>query len=489
MDYNLETVVSWAKRKWFVYPGSDIYGWLANSWDLGPYGTMLRKNILDSWYKTFTQRRSDIIPLDAAILMNPKTWEASGHLSNFSDPLIDDKNTGERFRVDKIIEDVIERFRKDKTEEKIISQLKEEFWVDNTVPESWTFEQMKAFIDKYISNNPNSWKKAEWTEVRKFNLMFKTFQWVTEDNSATVYLRPETAQGIFVNFKNVLDTMRVKIPFGIAQVGKSFRNEITPWNFLFRVREFEQMEIEYFVEPEKDVFHFERWKEDCWAWWTETLGISKEKLRFRDHEEDELSHYSKGTTDVEYKFPWGWWELQGIARRWDYDLTQHQKHSLINMQYTDPKTWHRFIPWVIEPSWGLTRAIATAMIDSYDEEKYTDPKWNEQTRIVARFHKNIAPIKFAILPLMEKKQELVDIADKIFLDLSKDFMCEYDGKWNIGKRYRRQDEVWTPFCVTIDFDTLEDNTVTVRDRDSMNQIRVKIEELRDVYENSEKYFN
>ena len=489
MDYNLETVVSWAKRKWFVYPGSDIYGWLANSWDLGPYGTMLRKNILDSWYKTFTQRRSDIIPLDAAILMNPKTWEASGHLSNFSDPLIDDKNTGERFRVDKIIEDVIERFRKDKTEEEIISQLKEEFWVDNTVPESWTFEQMKAFIDKYISNNPNSWKKADWTEVRKFNLMFKTFQWVTEDNSATVYLRPETAQGIFVNFKNILDTMRVRIPFGIAQVGKSFRNEITPWNFLFRVREFEQMEIEYFVEPEKDAFYFERWKEDCWTWWTETLGISKDKLRFRDHEEDELSHYSKGTTDVEYKFPWGWGELQGIARRWDYDLTQHQQHSLVNMQYTDPKTWQRFIPWVIEPSWGLTRAIATAMIDSYDEEKYTDPKWNEQTRIVARFHKNIAPIKFAILPLMEKKQELVDIADKIFLDLSKDFMCEYDGKWNIGKRYRRQDEIWTPFCVTIDFDTLEDNTVTVRDRDSMNQIRVKIEELRDVYENSEKYFN
>jgi len=489
MDYNLETVVSWAKRKWFVYPGSDIYGWLANAWDLWPYGTMLRKNILDSWYQTFTQRRSDIIPLDAAILMNVKTWEASGHLNNFSDPLIDDKNTGERFRVDKIIEEVIEKMRKNKTEKEITQQINEEFWVDNTVPESWTFEQMKSFIEKYISNNPNNWKKANWTDIRKFNLMFKTFQWVTEDNTATIYLRPETAQGIFVNFKNILDTMRVKIPFGISQVGKSFRNEITPWNFLFRVREFEQMEIEYFVEPEKDKFYFERWKEDCWIWWTETLGINKEKLRFRDHEEDELSHYSKGTTDIEYKFPWGRGELQGIARRWDYDLTQHQKHSLINMQYTDPKTGHRFIPWVIEPSWGLTRAIATAMIDSYDEEKYTDPKWNEQTRIVARFHKNIAPIKFAILPLMEKKQELVDIADKIFLDLSKDFICEYDGKWNIGKRYRRQDEIWTPFCITIDFDTLEDNTITVRDRDSMNQVRIKIEELKDVYKNSEKYFN
>jgi len=573
MDYSLETVVSWAKRKWFVYPGSDIYGWLANAWDLGPYGTMLRKNILDSWYQTFTQRRSDIIPLDAAILMNVKTWEASGHLWNFSDPLIDDKNTGERFRVDKIIEDVIENWnnqlkwrieRKKEIEDlfeefleskwykasfnnynnrsdfiyathnidiynefvikhlkhkdfnlnkyynkddfhwdeseffwdyinltidnEITNQLKEEFWVDNLVPESWTFEQMKAFIEKYIQKNPNNWKKANWTDIRKFNLMFKTFQWVTEDNTATIYLRPETAQGIFVNFKNILDTMRVKVPFGISQVGKSFRNEITPWNFLFRVREFEQMEIEYFVEPEKDAFYFERWKEDCWAWWTESLGINKEKLRFRDHEEDELSHYSKGTTDVEYKFPWGWGELQGIARRWDYDLSQHQKHSLVNMQYTDPKTGHRFIPWVIEPSWGLTRAIATAMIDSYDEEKYTDPKWNEQTRIVARFHKNIAPIKFAILPLMEKKQELVDIADKIFLDLSKDFMCEYDGKWNIGKRYRRQDEIWTPFCVTIDFDTLEYNTVTVRDRDSMEQIRVKIEKLRDVYKNPEKYF-
>ena len=488
MTYNLETVVAWAKRRGFVYPGSDIYGGLANAWDLGPYGSLLRKNILDIWVKEFVQKRQDMVFLDAAILMNPKTWEASGHLANFSDPLIDDKNTGERFRVDKIIEEVIETFRKDKSEEVIISQLESEFWVDNLVPESWTFEQMKAFIDKYIPNNPNNWKKANWTDVRKFNLMFKTFQWVTEDSSSTIYLRPETAQGIFVNFKNILDTTRVRVPFGIAQIWKSFRNEITPWNFLYRVREFEQMEIEYFVEPEQDEPYFEQWKEDSWNWWVDKIWIKKENLRFRAHEKDELSHYSAWTFDIEYHFPWGWGELQGIARRTDYDLKQHQSHSLVNMQYTDPKTWKRYIPWVIEPSFGLTRAILTTMLDAYDEEKYTDPQGREQTRVVVHFHKNIAPIKFAILPLMEKNEDLVKIAEKIFSDLSENYMCEYDGKWNIGKRYRRQDEIWTPFCVTVDFDTLEDGTVTIRDRDSMEQVRVKIEDIEDVYKNSEKYF-
>ena len=489
MTYNLETVVAWAKRRGFVYPGSDIYGGLANAWDLGPYGTMLRKNIYDIWYKEFVQKRQDMIPLDAAILMNVKTWEASGHLGNFSDPLIDDKNTGERFRVDKIIEDKIEKFRKDKTDEDILTLLEEEFWVNNLVPESWTFEQMKAFIDKYISNNPNSWKKADWTNVRKFNLMFKTFQWVTEDNSATIYLRPETAQGIFVNFKNILDTTRVRVPFGIAQVGKSFRNEITPWNFLFRVREFEQMEIEYFVAPWEDEPYFEQWKKDSWNWWVNKIWINEENLRFRDHEEDELSHYSAWTSDIEYKFPWGWGELQGIARRTDYDLKQHQEHSFQSMLYTDPKTWKRYIPWVIEPSWGLTRAIATAMMDAYDEEKYTDPQWREQTRVVVHFHKNIAPIKFAVLPLMEKNEQLVELAEKIYSSLAENYMCEYDGKWNIWKRYRRQDEIWTPFCITVDFDSLEDGTVTIRDRDSMNQVRVKIEDIEDVYKNIEKYFN
>ena len=482
MSYNLETIVAWAKRKWFVYPGSDIYGGLANSWDLGPYGSLLRKNVLDAWVKEFVQKRKDMVLLDSAILMNPKTWEASWHLSNFSDPLIDDKNTGERFRVDKLIEEKIEEFRKSSSDKEILSKLKKEFSVENLIPESWTFEQMKAFIEKYIPNNPNSWKKADWTDVRKFNLMFKTFQWVTEDNTSAVYLRPETAQWIFVNFKNILDTTRLRIPFGIAQIGKSFRNEITPWNFLYRVREFEQMEIEYFVEPKQDDQHFEDWKKDSWNWWVDKIWIKKENLRFRDHEQDELSHYSSWTADIEYHFPWGWGELQGIAKRTDYDLKQHQKFSWVNMQYTDPKTWLRYIPYVIEPSWGLTRAILTAMLDAYDEEKYTDPKWNEQTRVVLHFHKNIAPIKFAILPLMEKKEEMKNIADEIFDKLSENYVCEIDVRWNIWKRYRRQDEIWTPYCITIDFDTLDDNTVTIRDRDSMEQIRIKIDDIPKVYE-------
>ena len=488
MSYSLDTVVAWAKRRGFVYPGSNIYWGLANAWDLWPYGSLLRKNILDLWIKEFVQKRQDMILLDSAILMNPKVWEASGHLWNFSDPLIDDKNTGERFRVDKIIETKIEEFRKEKTDGEILDQLKEEFGVENLIPESWTFDQMKAFIEKYIPNNPNTGKKADWTDVRKFNLMFKTFQWVIEDASSTIYLRPETAQGIFVNFKNILDTTRVRIPFGIAQVGKSFRNEITPWNFLYRVREFEQMEIEYFVEPENDEPYFEQWKKDSWNWWVNKIGIKEENLRFRDHEKDELSHYSAWTVDIEYKFPWGWGELQGIARRTDYDLRQHQKFSGENMQYTDPKSGKRYIPWVIEPSWGLTRAILTVMLDAYDEENYTDPQWRQQSRVVARFHKNVAPIKFAILPLVEKNEDMKKIANEIFEKLSENYMCEVDSKWNIGKRYRRQDEIWTPFCITIDFDTLEDGTVTVRDRDSMEQVRVKIQDIEDVFKNTEKYF-
>jgi len=481
MSYNLEIVVAWAKRKWFVYAWSEIYGGLANAWDYWPYGALLRKNILDIWIKEFVKKRQDMLLLDSVILMNSKTWQASWHLSNFSDPLIDDKNTGERFRVDKLIEQKIEVFRKSSKDNKILSNLKEEFWVENLIPESWSFEQMKKFIDKYIQNNPNTWKKADWTDVRKFNLMFKTFQWVMEDNTATIYLRPETAQGIFVNFKNILDTMRVKIPFGIAQVGKSFRNEITPWNFLYRVREFEQMEIEYFVEPWKDEQFFEDWKKDAWNFWVDKIWIKKENLRFRNHEKDELSHYSTWTTDIEYEFPWGWWELQGIAKRTDYDLKQHQTFSWINMQYTDPKTWHRYIPYVIEPSWGLTRAVFTAMLDAYDEQTYIDPQWKEQTRVVIHFHKNISPIKFAILPLIEKNEQMQILANEIFDRLSPNYMCEVDWKWNIGKRYRRQDEIWTPYCITIDFESLENNTITIRDRDNMEQIRVKIDDIEKFY--------
>ncbi len=490
MQKDLQTIVAWAKRRGFVYPGSDIYGWLANAWDFGPYGTILKKNIADLWRKEFVQKRADIIPLDAAILMNSKVWEASWHVANFNDPMIDDKNTWERFRVDKLIEEEVGRVVQKRSEEKNISEeealkeifaeLKQEFWVSNLIPESWTFEQMKAFVEKYIPNNPNTWKKANWTDVRKFNLMFKTHQWVIEDDSTVVYLRPETAQWIFVNFKNILDTMRVRLPFWIAQIGKAFRNEITPWNFLYRVREFEQMEIEYFVEPENDEKYFEQWKQDSMKRWTEVIWIKPENLRFRDHEEDELSHYSKWTTDIEYRFPWWWWELQWIARRTDYDLRQHQSFSGENLQYTDPKTWKRFIPWVIEPSWWLTRAVLTAMIDAYDEEEYLDPKGRKQTRVVARFHPNIAPIKFAILPLLEKNEEMVSIAQDIFKELSQEYMVELDIKWNIWKRYRRQDEIWTPYCITIDHQTLEDWTVTIRDRDTMEQKRVKIGEIKGV---------
>ncbi len=477
MKYPLETIVAWAKRRWFVYPGSDIYGGLANAWDLGPYGTILKKNILDSWRKTFVQKRADILPIDSAILMNPKVWEASWHTQNFSDPMIDDKNTWERFRVDKLIEAKIEEFRKTQSDQEILTNLKKEFEVENLIPESWSFEQMKAFVDKYIPFNPNTWKKADWTEVRKFNLMFKTNQGVIESEANTVYLRPETAQWIFVNFKNILDTMRVRIPFGIAQIWKAFRNEITPWNFLYRLREFEQMEIEYFVEPQQDEKWFEHWKKESRNWWTKEIWLKEQNLRFRDHEPDELSHYSEGTTDIEYHFPWGWWELQGIARRTDFDLRQHQQFSGENMQYTDPKTWKRFIPRVIEPSWGLTRALLTVMLDAYDEETYTDPKGNQQTRVVARFDKKIAPIKFAILPLLEKNEDLVNMAKEIFDELSQNYMVELDIKGNIGKRYRRQDEIWTPYAITVDFQSLEDGTVTIRDRDSMEQKRIKVEEI------------
>ena len=483
MKYPLEAIVAWAKRRWFIYPWSDIYGWLANAWDLWPYGAILRKNILDSWWKTFVQKREDILPLDSAILMNPKVWEASWHTENFNDPMIDDKNTWERFRVDKLIEEKIEAFRKQETDQEILNRLKNGFWVENLIPESWTFEQMKAFVEKYIPNNPNTWKKANWTDVRKFNLMFKTFQGVLEEEANVVYLRPETAQWIFVNFKNILDTMRVKIPFGIAQIGKAFRNEITPWNFLYRVREFEQMEIEYFVEPENDEKFFELWKQWSWDWWINEIWIKKENLRFRDHEPDELSHYSKWTTDIEYNFPWWWWELQWIARRTDYDLRQHQSYSWENLQYTDPKTWKRFIPWVIEPSWWLTRAILTVMLDSYDEEIYTDPKWRQQQRVVVRFSPKIAPIKFAVLPLLEKNEDMVNLARNIFKDLSQDYMVELDIKWNIWKRYRRQDEIWTPWCITVDHQSLEDWTVTIRDRDSMEQKRIKIENIKKFIQN------
>jgi len=504
MWYNLETVVGWAKRRGFVYPGSDIYGGLANAWDLWPYGAILRKNILDLRWKTFVQKRQDIVSLDSQILMNPKVWVASGHVWWFSDPLIDCKKCWTRFRADKMIEEEINRIttyikehpnqwqdqNSSDPEWNLLLILQQPMYrldINNLVPESWTFEDQKKFIEseiiawtvilKHPLKCPNC-KAKDWTDIRKFNLMFKTKQWVTEDSSADIYLRPETAQWIFVNFKNILDTMRVRVPFGIAQVGKAFRNEITPWNFLYRIRELEQMEIEYFVEPGTDLEWLEEWKKLSHNWRVNIIWITEENLRFRKHEDDELSHYSKWTYDVEYKFPWGWWELQWIADRTDFDLTAHMKESWQNMQYTDPKTGKRYIPYVIEPSWGLTRAVLTAMLDSYDEESYQDVNGETQTRTVARFHKNIAPIKFAILPLIEKSQEMIDLAQQILDKLSESYICELDAKWWIGKRYRRQDEIWTPYCITIDHDSLAEGTVTIRDRDTMQQTRVKIEDIK-----------
>ncbi len=461
---DLDTIVAWAKRRWFTYPGSTIYGGLANAWDFGPYGIELKRNIQNIWWKEFVQKKLNIIGLDAQILMNPKVWEASGHVWWFSDPLIDCKKCKNRFRADKLIEDYMEKNQ------------------DKEFPNNWAAEKTPSddvleYLERKNIKCP-SCGALDYSDVKQFNLMFKTKQWVLEDKSSDIYLRPETAQGIFVNFKNITDSTRMRVPFGIAQIGKAFRNEISPWNFIFRQREFEQMEIEYFVEPGKDNEAMDMWIKDSWNWRTKKIGIKEENLRKREHSKDELSHYSKGTIDIEYNFPWGWGELSAAgANRTDYDLKQHQEHSGVNMQYTDPKTGQRYIPYVIEPSFGLTRAILTAMIDAYDEEKYTDPQWREQTRVVARFHPNVAPIKFAILPLMEKKTEIMEMAQEIFEKLSDKYMCEFDSRWNIGKRYRRQDEIGTPYCITVDYDSLEDGTVTIRDRDTMEQKRIKVEEI------------
>ncbi len=472
MWFPLETIVAWAKRKGFVYSWSDIYGGLANAWDYGPYGVQLKKNIQDLRWQTFVQERSDMIGMDAQILMHPKTWEASGHTENFDDPLIDDKNTGERFRADQIIEEKIEV-------DKLSLEDVKKYGAENLVPESRTFEQMHDFIVNEIPKNPSSKKLAEWTEVRKFEMMFYTYQGVVHDAENKIWLRPETAQGMFVNFRNVLDTTRMRVPFGIAQVGKAFRNEITPGNFLFRTREFEQMEIEYFVENDTEIGMqaFEEWKEESMRWRKDIIGFKAENLKFREHEKDELAFYSKGTFDVEYHYPRGWGELQGVAYRTDYDLTQHQNTSGQNMQYSDPQTGKRYIPHVIEPSFGLSRTVLAAMIDAYEEEKYTDQNGKEATRIVARFNKHIAPIKFAILPLIKKDEKQVEIAETLFKKLSKKYMCEYDDGGAIGKRYRRQDEIGTPFCITIDHQSCDDGTVTIRHRDSMEQERVKLEEV------------
>ena len=472
MEKSLDTIVAWAKRRGFAYPGSDIYGGLANAWDLGPYGTEIKRNIENIRWKYFVQEKDDVIGLDSQILMNPKVWEASGHVWGFSDPLVDCKKCKSRERADKLIEDYIH------TKKLSLEDIKAKLLVDNLTPEAWTFEQQTNFLNEYKVKCPKCWT-CDRTEPKKFNLMFKTKQGIVEWEGTDIYLRPETAQGIFVNFRNILDTTRSRIPFGIAQIGKSFRNEITPGNFMFRVREFMQMEIEYFVENDEKIGleAFEMWKELSKKRWKEEIGIKEEHMRFRDHDKDELSFYSKGTCDVEYLFPRGWWELQGIAYRTDYDLKQHMEHSGKDMQYNDPYTGKRYVPHCVEPSWWLTRAILTALIDAYDEEKYTDGNGAEQTRIVARFHKNVAPIKFAIIPLVKKDEKIVWFAEDLYKKLSKQYMCEFDDSGNIWKCYRRQDEIGTPYCITIDHQTIQDGTVTIRDRDTMEQKRIKPEEI------------
>lgn len=448
---SMDTIVALAKGRGFVYPGSEIYGGLANSWDYGPLGVELKNNIKRAWLKKFVQECPYNVGLDSAILMNPETWVASGHLGGFSDPLMDCKSCKTRHRADKLIEDYVA----------------ENGLSDN--PAAMSDEEMMQYIkDKGIAC-PNC-GSHDFTDIRKFNLMFKTFQGVTEDSTSTLYLRPETAQGIFVNFKNIARTTRKKIPFGVAQIGKSFRNEITPGNFIFRIREFEQMELEFFCKPGTDLEWFEYWRAYCRKWLLD-LGINEEHLRLRDHDKDELCFYSKATTDFEFLFPFGWGELWGVADRTDYDLTQHSEHSGQPMDYFDPETNEKYIPYVIEPSLGADRVLLAFLCDAYDEE--TDEKGDVRT--VMHFHPALAPFKAAVLPLSKKLSEK---ATEIYSELSKDFMIDFDDAGSIGKRYRRQDEIGTPICITYDFDSVEDKCVTVRDRDTMEQKRIPIAELK-----------
>ncbi|MCI9247505.1 MAG: glycine--tRNA ligase [Clostridia bacterium] len=449
-DLTMEKLVNLCKARGYVYPGSEIYGGLANSWDYGPLGVELKNNVKKAWMKKFVQESKYNVGLDAAILMNPKTWVASGHVGGFSDPLIDCKSCKTRHRADKLIEDWAHENKKD------------------MIADGMTDEEMVNFIAENHIACPNCGKE-EFTSIRKFNLMFKTFQGVTEDSSSELYLRPETAQGIFVNFKNVLRTTRRKLPMGIGQIGKSFRNEITPGNFTFRTREFEQMELEFFCKPGTDMEWFEYWRGFCRDWLL-NLGMKEENLRLRDHSPEELCFYSKGTTDIEFLFPFGWGELWGIADRTDYDLKQHMEYSGEDFNYLDQETGEKFIPYCIEPSLGCDRVTLAFLCNSYEEQEIAEG----DTRTVLHLHPALAPYKVAVLPLSKKLSEK---AEEVYAKLSKECMCDYDEAGSIGKRYRREDEIGTPYCVTIDFDTLEDETVTVRDRDTMEQVRVKIDEL------------
>lgn len=453
IENKMEKIVSLSKRRGFVFPGSEIYGGFANTWDYGPYGAQLKKNIKDFWWKTFVQKRDDIVGLDSSILMNPRIWEASGHVGNFTDPLMDCKNCKERIRGDKLIEDKL--------------------GIEAAVGKS--LEEIGQIIKDNGLKCPKC-GKADFTDARSFNLMFKTHQGVIEETASAVYLRPETAQGIFVNFKNIIQNCRQKPPFGIAQIGKAFRNEITPGNFTFRTREFEQMEIEYFVSPnEKDEIKkkFDEWKQQCWQWYLD-LGIKKDSLRYREHEKDELSHYSSMTFDIEYQFPFGWGELMGLAYRGCFDLSQHQEYSGENLEYTDPQTNEKYLPHVIEPSFGADRTTLITLLDAYDEDEV-----GGESRTVMRFDPKIAPIKAAVFPLI-KKPELQTLSQNIYKDLQNEFAVDYDESGAIGKRYRRHDEIGTPFCITVDFDSIEDKKVTLRERDSTKQERVSIDGIKEL---------
>ena len=456
----MDKLVALCKGRGFIYPGSEIYGGLANTWDYGPLGVELKNNVKRAWWKKFVQENTLNTGIDCAILMNPNVWVASGHVGGFSDPLMDCRACKSRHRADNLIEDYM---KKHHCEESIAG---------------WDNAKMENYIREKQIPCPVC-GKSDFTGVRQFNLMFKTFQGVTEDSVSTLYLRPETAQGIFVNFLNVQRTSRMKVPFGIAQVGKSFRNEITPGNFIFRVREFEQMELEFFCKPGTDLEWFAYWKEFCKNWLL-GLGIKEENLKLRDHDPEELAFYSNATTDFEFKFPFGWGELWGVADRTDYDLKAHMKVSGKSLEYTDPNTGEKYVPYVIEPSLGVERMVLAILCNAYEEEE-TD----SETRIVLKLHHALAPYKVAVLPL--QKKALGEKSEEIYRTLCKEFSCTYDEAGSIGKRYRRQDEIGTPYCVTVDFETLDNGTVTVRERDSMAQIRLPIERLVDYFKENLAY--
>ncbi len=462
MEKTMDKIVALAKNRGFVYPGSEIYGGLANTWDYGNLGVELKNNVKKAWWQKFIHESPYNVGVDCAILMNPQTWVASGHLGGFSDPLMDCRECHERFRAD----DVIEEYAN-----------KNGLRLDKPI-EAFSQQEMKEYIDEHQIPCPNC-GKHNFTDIRQFNLMFKTFQGVTEDAKNTVYLRPETAQGIFVNFKNVLRTSRKKLPFGIGQIGKSFRNEITPGNFTFRTREFEQMELEFFCKPGEDIDWFEYWRRFCTEWLLD-LGLKTDEMRLRDHDPEELAFYSRATTDIEFLFPFGWGELWGIADRTDYDLSRHPEVSGQDMMYFDDETNEKYIPYVIEPSLGADRVVLAFLCSAYDEEDLG----GGDMRTVLHLHPALAPVKIGVLPLSKK---LAERTEEIYTELSKYYNCEYDDRGNIGKRYRRQDEIGTPYCVTYDFQSEEDDAVTVRDRDSMEQVRIPISGLKTFFDEKLSY--